>query len=834
MGLDSPCTSASTDSLASPANVTFLLHTPCVQRSLNTDVLFGILRGVLAKRRDLKLIVTSATMDSEKFSNFFGGCPVFRCVDLVVINSTWSILNRLHQFLVPCFRINRTLISSTSVVHPCRIPGRTFPVTRHFAKSVPEDYVDAAVKQVLQIHLSQVGAAAADNDDAPAACVVVHLHSGHVFPPCNQHRRMSDRSSHSAPSTYTSSSLQPPGDILVFMTGQEDIEATCEVLAERVDAIGEGVPPLLVLPMYSQLPADLQAKIFDRAASGARKCVVSTNIAETSLTVDGICYVVDTGLGKLKAYNSKIGMDCLLVTPISQANADQRAGRAGRTGPGHCYRLFTEGTYRRDLMTAQVPEIQRTNLSNVVLLLKSLGVDDILSFPFMDPPPRDTINASLYQLWVLGALDDNGRLTATGKRMVEFPLDPALAKMLVLGDELGCSGEVATIVSMLSVPGVFFRPKEREAESDAAREKFMVPESDHLTLLNTYQQWMRNNQSGQWCADHFIHIKALRKAQEVRQQLSDIMTSQRMKISSCGNDWDVVRKAVCAGYFVHSARMKGLGDYVNLLTGLPAVLHPSSALFGLGYTPDHVVYHELVYTGTKEYMSCVTAVDAEWLAELGPAFFSIRQRPGDRAAALARDRARGAAALSGAEKAELRAAAGPSAAGASASIDPRRSASVASSVFFGGDGAGAGGSGGGRAAFESMPTPSRWEGLLASARSNTGSLLTSTSGGASSGSTAASVSLGRSTLTAQSGATPAVGGRAELHYDDDDDGDGLGGHAITIRSRSASVMSNVVGARMGGVPSSSSGGGGSMAARIAAAKEASAAKAAAKGWTPKR
>ncbi|GLE07995.1 hypothetical protein PINS_up018863 [Pythium insidiosum] len=214
------------------------------ERALNTDVLFGILRQVVQRRRDFKLIVTSATLDADKFARFFGGVPMFT------------------------------------------IPGRTFPVETRYAQTPQDDYVDAAVKQVLQIHLSQ-----------------------------------------------------PPGDVLVFMTGQEDIEATCFVLAERMARV-DGAPPLMVLPMYSQLPADLQAKIFD--ASDVRKCIVSTNIAETSLTVDGIRYVVDTGYCKVKVYNPKIGMDALQVSPVSQQNANQRAGRAGRTGPGVCFRLYTE------------------------------------------------------------------------------------------------------------------------------------------------------------------------------------------------------------------------------------------------------------------------------------------------------------------------------------------------------------------------------------------------------------------------------------------------------------------------------------------------------------
>jgi pre-mRNA-splicing factor ATP-dependent RNA helicase DHX38/PRP16 len=523
------------------------------ERSLNTDVLFGILRKVVQQRPDFKLIVTSATMDAGKFSDFFGRCAIFN------------------------------------------IPGRTFPVQVFHSQVPADDYVEAAVKQVMKIHLTM-----------------------------------------------------PPGDVLVFMTGQEDIIATCEVLSERITAIGDGVSPLMVLPMYSQLPSDLQARIFEPAGSSgtvARKVIVSTNIAETSLTVDGILYVVDSGYFKLKVYNPSIGMDTLQITPVSQANASQRSGRAGRTGPGMCFRLYTEQAFRHELLVSSIPEIQRTNLSNVILLLKSLGVRELSSFDFMDTPPVDNIANSMYQLWVLGALDDEGDLTPLGRRMVAFPLDPQLSKMLIfshLGRIEGpgpvdashdprahcCSDEMLTVVSLLSVPEVFYRPAERAEESDAAREHFFVPESDHLTLLNVYQQWKRHNYSGSWCRDHFLHVKGLRKAREVRAQLMDIMKTQKMwPVRSCGQRWDPVRKAICSAYFYHSAKIKGINEYVNMLTGTPAIMHPSSALSGLGYTPDYLVYHELILT-RKEFMKTVTAVTAEWLAELGPAFFTLRYPAG--------------------------------------------------------------------------------------------------------------------------------------------------------------------------------------------------------------
>ncbi|XP_045799876.1 pre-mRNA-splicing factor ATP-dependent RNA helicase DEAH7-like [Trifolium pratense] len=503
------------------------------ERSLSTDVLFGILKKVVAQRRDFKLIVTSATLNAQKFSTFFGSVPIFH------------------------------------------IPGRTFPVNILWSKTPCEDYVEAAVKQAMTIHITS-----------------------------------------------------PPGDILIFMTGQDEIEAACYALAERMEQMvstsKKEVPKLLILPIYSQLPADLQAKIFQKAEDGARKCIVATNIAETSLTVDGIFFVIDTGYGKMKVYNPRMGMDALQVFPVSRAAADQRAGRAGRTGPGTCYRLYTESAYLNEMLASPVPEIQRTNLGNVVLLLKSLKVENLLDFDFMDPPPQDNILNSMYQLWVLGALNNVGGLTKLGWKMVEFPLDPPLAKMLLMGEQLGCLEEVLTIVSMLSVPSVFFRPKDRAEESDAARERFFVPESDHLTLYNVYQQWKQHDYRGDWCNDHFLHVKGLRKAREVRSQLLDILKTLKIPLTTCFPDTDVVRKAICSAYFHNSARLKGVGEYVNTRNGMPCHLHPSSALYGMGCTPDYVVYHELILT-TKEYMQCATAVEPQWLAELGPMFFSVKE-----------------------------------------------------------------------------------------------------------------------------------------------------------------------------------------------------------------
>lgn len=294
------------------------------ERTIHTDVLFGLLKQAVTKRPELKLIVTSATLDAVKFSQYFFEAPIFT------------------------------------------IPGRTFPVEVLYTKEPETDYLDASLITVMQIHLRE-----------------------------------------------------PPGDILLFLTGQEEIDTACEILYERMKSLGPDVPELIILPVYSALPSEMQTRIFEPAPPGSRKVVIATNIAETSLTIDGIFYVVDPGFVKQKVYNSKTGMDSLVVTPISQAQAKQRAGRAGRTGPGKCYRLYTERAYRDEMLPTPVPEIQRTNLATTVLQLKTMGINDLLHFDFMDAPPVESLIMALEQLHSLSALDDEGLLTRLGRRVSE-------------------------------------------------------------------------------------------------------------------------------------------------------------------------------------------------------------------------------------------------------------------------------------------------------------------------------------------------------------------------------------------------------------------------------
>ena len=242
---------------------------------------------------------------------------------------------------------------------------------------------------------------------------------------------------------------EPPGDILVFLTGQEEIDTSCEILYERMRALGPSVPELIILPVYSALPSEMQSRIFEPAPPGARKVVLATNIAETSVTIDGVYYVVDPGFVKQNAYDARLGMDSLVVTPISQAQARQRAGRAGRTGPGKCYRLYTEAAFRNEMLPNPIPDIQRQNLASTILALKAMGINDLLHFDFMDPPPAQTMLTALESLYALSALDDEGLLTRLGRKMADFPMDPPMAKMLIASVDMGCSEEMLSIVCLL-------------------------------------------------------------------------------------------------------------------------------------------------------------------------------------------------------------------------------------------------------------------------------------------------------------------------------------------------------------------------------------------------
>ncbi|GBP12389.1 Pre-mRNA-splicing factor ATP-dependent RNA helicase DHX16 [Eumeta japonica] len=498
------------------------------ERTLHTDILFGLVKDIARFRPDLKLLISSATLDAQKFSSFFDDAPIFR------------------------------------------IPGRRFPVDIYYTKAPEADYVDASVVSILQIHATQ-----------------------------------------------------PLGDILVFLTGQEEIETCVEMLQDRAKRLGKKIKELIILPVYANLPSDMQAKIFDPTPPGARKVVLATNIAETSLTIDNIIYVIDPGFAKQNNFNSRTGMESLMVVPISKASANQRAGRAGRVAPGKCFRLYTAWAYKYELEDNSVPEIQRINLGNAVLILKALGINDLIHFDFLDPPPHETLILALEQLYALGALNHHGELTKTGRRMAEFPADPMLAKMLLAGEKYKCSEEIVTIAAMLSVnSSVFYRPKDKIIHADTARKNFFHPSGDHLTLMNVYNQWADTDHSVQWCYENFIQYRSMKRARDVREQLMGLMERVEIEMVSSIHEDVNIRKAITAGYFYHIAKFSKGGHYKTAKHNQTVMIHPNSALFE--ELPRWVLYHELVFT-SKEFMRQVTEIESKWLLEVAPHYYKSKE-----------------------------------------------------------------------------------------------------------------------------------------------------------------------------------------------------------------
>ncbi|KAK8050502.1 ATP-dependent RNA helicase DHX8 [Apiospora phragmitis] len=498
------------------------------ERTVHTDILLALVKDLSRERPDLKLLISSATMNAEKFAKYFDDAPIFN------------------------------------------IPGRRYPVDIYYTPAPEANYLAAAITTVFQIHTTQ-----------------------------------------------------GKGDILVFLTGQDEIDAAEQELTETARKLGNRVKELVVCPIYANLPSELQAKIFEPTPDGARKVVLATNIAETSLTIDGIVYVIDPGYVKENVFNPATGMSNLVVVPCSRASANQRSGRAGRVGPGKCFRLYTKYAYMNEMDESTTPEIQRTNLNSIVLLLKSLGINQLLEFEFMDPPPTESLIGALNQLFALQALNHKGELTKVGRQMAEFPTEPMLAKAVLAADKFGCVEEVLSIVSMLSeASALFFRPKDKKIHADSARNRFTVKEGgDHLTLLNIWNQWVDSDFSPIWSRENFLQQRSLTRARDVRDQLSKLCERVEVASSSCGAaNIDPIKKALTAGFFPNAARLQRSGDaYRTVKNNTTVFIHPSSVLMGSDPPEKMVIYFELVQT-TKEYMRSCLPIKPQWLNEVAPHF----------------------------------------------------------------------------------------------------------------------------------------------------------------------------------------------------------------------
>jgi pre-mRNA-splicing factor ATP-dependent RNA helicase DHX16 len=498
------------------------------ERTISTDIACPLLLDLCRARPELKLLISSATMDAQKFQKYFNDAPIFN------------------------------------------IPGRRYAVDVHYTSQPEANYLAAAITTIFQIHVTQ-----------------------------------------------------GKGDILVFLTGEEEILAAEANIQETARKLGNKIPEMLVCPIYANLPTDLQARIFEPTPVGARKVVLATNIAETSLTIDGIVYVIDPGFVKENVFNPRTGMESLVVTPCSRASAGQRAGRAGRVGPGKCFRLYTKQAYLNELDDNTTPEIQRSRLTGVILMLKCLGINDLLDFEFMDPPPTDTIVRAVEQLYALGALNNAGELTKVGRQMAEFPTDPMLAKAILAAEKYGCVSEVLSIIAMLGeASALFYRPKDKKIHADSARARFTNKEGgDMLSLLNIWNEWVDSDYSYVWARENFLQQRSLSRARDVRDQLARLCDRVEVDPDSSAGAQNIVpiQKAITAGFFPNAARLQKGGDsYRTVKNGQSVYLHPSSVLMEVN--PKWVIYYELVLT-SKEYMRSNMPLKPEWLTEVAPHFY---------------------------------------------------------------------------------------------------------------------------------------------------------------------------------------------------------------------
>lgn len=527
------------------------------ERSISTDVLIGLLKKIARKRPELRIIVSSATLQADEFLRFFTQMP--------------SPAN--HESATLSKALNCKIMS---------LDGRAFPVDLLYLESAAENYVDEAVNAVFQIDENE-----------------------------------------------------PKGDILVFLTGREEIENAIEKIAERA-AQNSRQKILLPLPMYAGLTVEQQLYAFEPAPENTRKVILSTNIAEASVTIEGIVYVVDTGFVKLRTYNPLTGIETLTATPISKASAAQRAGRAGRTRPGKCFRLYTEEAF--DLLPeVTVPELQRSNLAPLILQLKALGIDNIARFEFLTTPPSALVVRGLEMLYSLEAVDDYARLTKPlGVRMAELALEPMMAKTLLSAYTFGCLEEMLSIAAMLSVQGaIWFSHDDGRDASETARRKFAAEEGDHLTLLNVYRAFTtKGRRDAKWCRDHYLNYKSMTRAVSIRNQLFrnleryGIVTNS-METKNGGSsqlaDSSEISPRICrcltSGYFAHAARMQPDGTFRTTDGKTVLHAHPTSLMFNR--KADWVIFHEVVETSNKIFIRDITKIEKSWLVEYSSGFYRI-------------------------------------------------------------------------------------------------------------------------------------------------------------------------------------------------------------------
>jgi len=417
-------------------------------------------------------------------------------------------------------------------------------------------------------------------------------------------------------------------DILAFLTGQEEIESAQRLIEEYASTLGPKLPKVKVFPLFGQLSMEAQHEAFQPIKGGStRKIVLATNIAETSVTVPGVRFVIDCGKSKVKQFRPRLGMESLLAKPISKSSAIQRAGRAGREGPGKCFRLYTEETYKT-LQKTDLPEILRTDILSAILTMKARGIDDVLSFPLMDPPEVESVEKALVHLHVLGALAEDGSITETGRKMVLFPVTPPYARVLLAAADpkYDCLLEAIDIISCITSGEDIFmqlRSEEAKEEVEEYRKELSRREGDLLTYLTTIQLYAAENADRlQWCKDRKLNIRNMKQALNIRKQLRGLCVREKMMeqpppdpqpfLPTSPEQAAIILKCFLKGFALKTAILAPDSSYVTAHGKHVVAIHPSSVLHG--QKKEAIMFLEHVYT-QKNYAKKVSVIQAVWIAE---------------------------------------------------------------------------------------------------------------------------------------------------------------------------------------------------------------------------
>lgn len=517
------------------------------ERNLNTDLILGLLKCVIAKRIDLKLIISSATPNINAIQKFF-------------------------DYSDQCNMFHGSPLPEVPMVIP--IQGKAYSLQIYYKKEPVANYLDACVETVISIHESN---------------------------------RLAS------------------GKILIFLTGQEEIELVCERLKDYALASSSrlDLKQLVILPLHAALRPEEVETVFENRGHNERACIVSTNIAETSITIRDIAFVIDCGFVKIKFFDHKTGTDLLVRVPISKNSARQRAGRAGRTRDGKVYRLYTEAEFQK-LPVETTPEIQRCSLSEVIMLLKTLGVDDMQGFPLLSAMPHSNLKSGVEVLYALEAIDCLGCLTHTGELMSQLNIDPRLARILVCPNSSSCIQDLCRLVAVLQIKDIYLKPARNSSAlwSNSSLAKICVSEGDLPSYLNIMNNFINNQRSLRWAEKHNLRYQALVHATEIAAKLELRLRTLGIRVSSSNGRLITIQKSLVSVLFMNAAYLHPNGDYKTVKGDQIVHVHPTSVYYEMLDRPSYVVFVELLDT-SRTYMRHIMSIELDWLLEAAPHFYTF-------------------------------------------------------------------------------------------------------------------------------------------------------------------------------------------------------------------